>query len=445
MVYTPTQTETGSDTFAFHVNDGLADSPEATVDIKIRPPDKISLGGRVEYYSDATRKVAGVQIGGASGSGTVTTGSDGLFSLEVQSPGGFSLQPTLTTDSSPAHGVTTADITAVRRHILGIARFENALQLLAGDVNQSGTMSTLDITLMRRLILGISTSFNGQVWRFVPSGSVFGDPLNPWKVLGYRDYVSRPATSLFGQDFKAIKLGDVNGSWTPVTSAPKKGLKQSTTEGRLRVVGGRVRSGEEVKVEVWIEGVMQATSLQGTVRWDARSLGFVGMERFGLSDMRSDNVATHRSNEGMLMFSWDSSSQVGVDMSGRHLLFVLRLRAMPGVEGRTAVWCSDEPTILEATSNFEVVTIRREDGFVMAVGEVGATKTEPRLWVQSTSLDKIRFGLSGPEGMRMGIQVSEDLDNWLEEDVVVGLGDTVSIDRSVSLPKTSGFRFWRVR
>ena len=53
--------------------------------------------------------------------------------------------------------------------------------------------------------------------------------------------------------------------------------------------------------------------------------------------------------------------------------------------------------------------------------------------------------MSGPEGMRLGIEVSEDLEHWLEEDVVAGLGSAVSIDRAIPMPKTGVGRFWRVR
>jgi hypothetical protein len=314
LSYEPPVNESGLITFSVKASDGELTSAVATVAMAIAPRPPVLIGGRVEYYSDAARRVGGVQIGGVEGSGTITTESDGIFSVEVLSTGGFTLQPSLTTDSSPARGVTTADITLVRRHILGTARLGNAMQVLAGDVNRSGSMTTLDITLMRRLILGISTSFSGQLWRFVPSDTVFGDPLNPWTAPGRREYGSRPATSVSGQDFKAIKLGDVNGSWTPVPSAAKSLAIHSGTDPVLRVVGGRALAGEEVEVEVWIEGLAEATLLQGSVRWNPKVLGFTELGTLSLPGMGAGNVNTAQAGEGTMSFSWDSVTGAEIDL-----------------------------------------------------------------------------------------------------------------------------------
>ena len=67
-------------------------------------------------------------------------------------------------------GVTTYDLVLISKHILGILPFENPFQIIAGDVNNSGSVTSFDIVELRKLILGIYPNKlpNNSNWRFVP-------------------------------------------------------------------------------------------------------------------------------------------------------------------------------------------------------------------------------------------------------------------------------------
>src|SRR5208337_4569614 len=62
-------------------------------------------------------------------------------------------------------------------------------------------------------VLGLATNFPAGSWRFVPADYVFPDPTNPWGAPSQRWYTNRVADVTNG-DFIAIRLGDVNSSWT---------------------------------------------------------------------------------------------------------------------------------------------------------------------------------------------------------------------------------------
>lgn len=55
-------------------------------------------------------------------------------------------------------GITTADIIAIQKHILGLSQLNN-LQLAVADVNNSGSVTAFDISEMRKLILGTQDRF----------------------------------------------------------------------------------------------------------------------------------------------------------------------------------------------------------------------------------------------------------------------------------------------
>jgi hypothetical protein len=112
-----------------------------------------------------------------------------------------------------AQGVTTLDIALIRQQVLNIKPLDSPYKLLAGDVNGSGSVTTLDIALIRQVILGITNKFPGGLWRFVRSDYVFANPQASWSAQGARNYQNL-AAGANGQDFIAVKLGDVNNSWS---------------------------------------------------------------------------------------------------------------------------------------------------------------------------------------------------------------------------------------
>ena len=97
-------------------------------------------------------------------------------------------------EAAGGQGVASTDLVLISRHILGRTTFENGLQILAADVNDSGSVSANDLVLIKRIILGLSTEFPGrEAWQFRPE---------------FIDLTT--STSL--DTVRAFKLGDVNGS-----------------------------------------------------------------------------------------------------------------------------------------------------------------------------------------------------------------------------------------
>ena len=115
---------------------------------------------------------------------------------------------------NPANGVSILDVSLLARHILNIDSITSPYKIIAGDVNNSGSLTTLDIVLIRLVIIGELTEFPGGTpsWRFVPSDYSFppgSTPFNP----PFREYRLLNNIRGFNQiDFVAIKMGDINCS-----------------------------------------------------------------------------------------------------------------------------------------------------------------------------------------------------------------------------------------
>lgn len=148
-------------------------------------------------------------------------------------------------------GVDAQDLYLIGQHINGSIPFDNGYQKIAGDANKSGIVSSFDIVLLRRLLMPASNPLSiltlpgqDQIFRFVPEyipqNFAAGFNTNPFNMGGVfpstnnlnctllteAANLSAISVSPFGfnipniqgqQGFDAVKIGDVDGSWTPST------------------------------------------------------------------------------------------------------------------------------------------------------------------------------------------------------------------------------------
>jgi uncharacterized repeat protein (TIGR01451 family) len=147
---------------------------------------------------------------------TVNQTYNNTYSFEIPGPGIYQVVPFK--QDSILNGVSTFDMLLLSRHILGIQPFDSPYKIIAGDLNNSGSLTTMDLIAMRKRILNLTESFpNVPDWRFVRADYVFPDPANPWfEVFPESGTMSFPENPNI--DFIAIKMGDFNLDWMPFQS-----------------------------------------------------------------------------------------------------------------------------------------------------------------------------------------------------------------------------------
>ena len=183
----------------------IAEPPGASVDIGIE--------GRINAWFGPAMGQVEVALAGAASLNTVTDTSGQYQFGGLEAGQTYSVQPML--NFAAANGLSTLDLMPMSRHLLGIAPITNPYQLLAADVNGSGSVTVSDMIAVQRIILGISNEFpNQDSWIFVPASHDFVNPGNPWQDLPAPQLLieNMPGGGVQGLDFIGVKLGDVNGS-----------------------------------------------------------------------------------------------------------------------------------------------------------------------------------------------------------------------------------------
>ena len=374
--------------------------------------------------------------------------ADASFSFIVAEGGDGLLTASCADGVPPSQGVTMTDISLIRRHTLAITNLDTPYKILAADANSSSNITTADIVLLRRLILGLTNTLPGGLWRFVPTNYVFPDPMKPWSHPSgfvwpdiYEDQ--------FDQDLFAIKLGDVNNSWTNSSSAslaPQKAGAAAKTAGLAgnlpRVVfqttNQTVLPGSTVWVPVAVAGFTNVTSLQGTLRWDPNVLKYSSIGSFGLSGLDLANCNTLLTNNGQLSFGWDDPAGGKVTKPDGTVLFMLRFTVVGGSGTVSPIEFVDTITPKEVAMSWQPVTFGAQSGTVAVSSQsVRFTALPLRL-----SNGLLQLDASVPSVQMATIQTSTNLTQWT--DLASWTNYTGAI-RFTAPATSSGSRFYRLR
>ena len=131
----------------------------------------------------------------------VFTDADGAYILNsIPTNGTYSISASKS--GNPKNGVTALDVVLVLKHILQFDPFTTEEQLLAAEVNNSGSISALDIVDIRKVILDFIQQFpNTPSWKFIAS---------------HDTNIVNPQSNMQDFNFTAVKIGDVNFSADPL-------------------------------------------------------------------------------------------------------------------------------------------------------------------------------------------------------------------------------------
>ena len=216
---------------------------------------------------------------------------------------------TITPSKNANHknGVTTADLVAIRRHILNLEPFTTPYQMIAADANGNNGVATSDMVEIRRLILNINQTFTDNTsWKFVDAAYEFPAALNPWE----EDFPQSITTTslqeeLMTANFVAVKIGDVNNTANPNQF---NGSGEERTEGEPFVFileDEELNVGEEHIVTFNAKDIAAIEGFQLTLNYNTEHLEFVQMNSGALPDFGTQNYHVMQ-EAGAISLSWNS-------------------------------------------------------------------------------------------------------------------------------------------
>ncbi len=254
-----------------------------------------------------------------------STDQVGQYAFEdLQKDQSYSIKPNL--DVDPLNGVTTRDIIAIQRHILGKELINNPYYLIAADVNKSSSITSRDIADIRKLILGVTTGFpNNTSWNFVDANFQM-DSNNPFAYVSNID-LANVNSNVINNNFIAVKTGDVTGE------ALTGNVQQGVTSRSKLVTGVElnetvVRANEKVEIalrvanDLTIEGMQFELNLNG-------SIGIITGVHSRTLDIQSDHYFISQHGKSLRVV-WNNDSKQNIQ-SGTELFTIEILPLQNGI------------------------------------------------------------------------------------------------------------------
>lgn len=217
------------------------------------------------------------------------------------------------------NGVSTLDMIHIQRHILGLKALDSPYKVIAADVDGSDKVSSSDLVAIRRLLLGKDSELPiRRAWTFVDASETFANPVSPFpysQELSLADVT----TDMSGQNFIAIKMGDVDGN------AFLESSKLAGTRSAAAIAATMTQvDGDLYRIDLSTE-TADITGLQAALQIDAdlADIVSVGSEAFAISD---DNYTM--TDDGLIKLSLIAQ---GMTASSETMVSIM-IRAKDGAE-----------------------------------------------------------------------------------------------------------------
>lgn len=270
-------------------------------------------------------KVAAVSTAGYSNS--FTTDGTGMYFFDLNA--GDDVTISASKDINPANGVTTFDGVLIAKHILNVQLLDSPYKIIAADVNGSGTVTTFDLVEMRKLILNITTEFPVPSWRLIPESFVFPDPTNPWAApIDTAIYIPTVNQNYTGQNFIAIKIGDVNNSADPLNLTGPGIEERSASDTLVLTAVQSFLPGNRVKIDLYPEN-KEILTIQYALKYDPIKFVYDSLVPVFYAD--DPDFGWNGAKQGKVMTSWFSESTLPVSYNKDVPLYSLRLTRKSGV------------------------------------------------------------------------------------------------------------------
>ena len=278
------------------------------------------VSGNVQTSKSLNVPGVTLTLSNSSGSKSAITDANGNYSFTNISLANYTLTPSKLTEAKPRNGVSTLDIGLIQAHVLNKKPFQTPYQVIAADVNGSGSITTADIILLRRFILGAESNFGGKLYSFVDKKHVFTNLLNPFP-FPQSININSTQNQVVG-DFIGVKLGDVNFDNTPQSFIPKAS-RDRKIEFVYEIITPTVsKHSNEVIYRIKSAKQQELLGMQFTLNWDNKLAELMAVEHNPMGIF----LANETGNNGTLGLSWNAGSGTPKMLQENEVVFEIRVK-----------------------------------------------------------------------------------------------------------------------
>jgi hypothetical protein len=229
---------------------------------------KVKISGSIKTATGKPLNQVAVGLSGFTSS-SGQTNENGLFSIQNISTGGpYFLKPVSPNDFK--NGVSTLDLVLLQRQLLQGQALKSPWQLLAADIDNSGTISIRDLLELRKLVINLSSKFEKNTsWRFIPTHFIFPDSSNPWKTPFPEETMFPAISKDTTASFTAVKIGDLSGD-APSNQVPGIQFRKEVSSWPLYYSVSENPTNGEFMVSFFFNEKNKPEGFQSSIQWNPR-------------------------------------------------------------------------------------------------------------------------------------------------------------------------------
>ncbi|MEM8910015.1 MAG: peroxidase family protein, partial [Bacteroidota bacterium] len=264
----------------------------------------VDLTGNIKTENGLNVEEVTVRLSDATESAlaTSTSNDSGNFSFEsLTTCEHYRVRPSYNEDIR--NGVNTNDMVKMAKHILNTELLDSPYKIIAGDIDNNGSVNVADLIHLHRVILFIDSSFvNTPPWRFVDANYVFQNPTQPLAESFAEEadiiYLSEQTAQ---NNFVAIKTGDLNLDVTP--NNLQSGDTRNEPQMTFYTQDQRLEIGKEYTLEFNTSQLQEVNAYQYTLDFDTDALDFVQLLPGAIDNMSERNFGLLL-DQGAITTSW---------------------------------------------------------------------------------------------------------------------------------------------
>ena len=352
--------------------------------VQLTDPTDICMDGLVgtvlgTVFTADNEPVPGVHIALDGSNESIMTDDGGYYAFPEMA-GGNAYEVIPTKEDDPMNGVTTLDLILIQRHILGLSNLDSPYDLIAADIDASGSLSGIDIIQLRKMILGIYNEFpDNTSWRMVDREFTFWDPENAQEEAFPETYDIDALVSTMKADFIGVKTGDVNGSVTSDINDNTNAEVRIDKTWYLQASDKTVKAGEAVSLELVISNDINLQGFQLGLTTEKVSDVSLSSSSINISE---DNYTIDR--EGIINISWNTINELQLSKGSS----ILKLNIVPRANGRLSdmIRLSDKGLASQTYNNNDISSNRVEIIWDAPSNEFVLYQNTPNPWTQSTDI-----------------------------------------------------------
>jgi hypothetical protein len=209
------------------------------------------------------RFVRNVSLSSTSGMppvGPVLTGTPGTYVLTGFGAGSYTIKPTKPGGANAA--VNSFDAARVAQGVSGTVPFVSQNQRFVSDASGNGSVTSNDAALIAKFAAGLGGAGNVGQWKFFVTGAPSPLPTAPQTYNDSRTYPMGVTSSMAGEDYVALLVGEASGNYNPANHPRPAGRVES---GKWKVES-EDGSAAEKPIAVAIQNVAAARDKEIVIR-----------------------------------------------------------------------------------------------------------------------------------------------------------------------------------